>query len=87
MIRLRDGVRIESAPVLDANRLVRAKAIAERHLAASAEGTRVSLRMDRASVVISSSNSPLPAPTAARKEPALTYIPLDPEATRDEEPR
>jgi hypothetical protein len=26
------------------------------------------------------------APTAACKEPALTYIPLEPEATRDEEP-
>ena len=76
--RLRDGIRIESIPVIDANRLVRAKAIAERHLAGAPEGTRVGLRMDGASVVISSSSSSAPAPPA-RKEPELGYIPLEPE--------
>jgi len=85
--RTRDGVRIESTPVIDANRLVGAKAIAERHLASSPEGTRVSLRMDGASVVISSSSSPLPSPPPARKESELSYIPLEPEAYPDEESR
>jgi len=79
-----DGVRIEATPGIDANRLVRAKAIAEKHLADSPQGTRVSLRLDGASVVISSTAS---APPAARKEPALGYIPLEPEAPPDEEPR
>jgi hypothetical protein len=82
--RLRDGVRIESTPVIDANRFVRAKAIAERHLSGSPEGIRVTLRMSGTSVVISSSSSPAPA---ARKEPELSYIPLEPEASPDEEPR
>ena len=85
--RTRDGVRIESTPMIDANRLVGAKAIAERHLASSPEGTRVSLRMDGASVVISSSSSPLPSPPPARKESELSYIPLEPEAYPDEESR
>jgi hypothetical protein len=79
----RDGVRIEATPAIDANRLLLAKAIAEKHLADSPQGTRVSLRMDGASVVISSSS----APPAARKEPELSYIPLEPEAPPDEEPR
>jgi hypothetical protein len=85
--RLRDGVRIESTPVIGADRLVRAKAIADRHLASSPEGTRVSLRLDGASVVISSSSASLPSPPSARKEPELSYIPLEPEACPDEEPR
>jgi hypothetical protein len=79
----RDGVRIEATPAIDANRLLLAKAIAEKHLSDSPQGTRVSLRMDGASVVISSSS----APPAARKEPELSYIPLEPEAPPDEEPR
>jgi hypothetical protein len=79
--RLRDGVRIESIPVIDANRLVRAKAVAERHLAGSPEGMRMSLRINGASVVISSSSSP---PPAARKEPKLSYIPLEPEGPPEE---
>jgi hypothetical protein len=77
--KTRDGVR--------SNRLLRrcgavgpAKAIAEKHLADSAEGLRISLRMDRASVVISSSTSSIGAPPAARKEPERSYIPLEPEA-------
>jgi hypothetical protein len=82
--RSRDEVRIESTPAIDAKILVRAKAIAERHLAGSPEGIRVSLRMDGASVVISSSSSSLPS---ARKEPELSYIPLEPEAPPEEEPR
>jgi hypothetical protein len=85
--RSRDGVRIESTPVIGADRLVRAKAIADRHLASSPEGTRVSLRLDGASVVISSSSASLPSPPSTRKEPELSYIPLEPEACPDEEPR
>ncbi len=83
----RDGVRIEATPAIEANRLLRAKAIAEKHLADSPEGTRVSLRMDEASVVISSSSSSSSATPAAGKEPELSYIPLEPESPRDEEPR
>ena len=83
----REGVRIEATPVIDANRLLRAKTIAERHLADSPQGTRVSLRMDGAAVVISSSTSSSSTAPAARKEPELGYIPLEPEAPPDEEPR
>jgi hypothetical protein len=79
--KTRDGVRIESTPAIGAERLARAKAIAEKHLADSPQGTRVSLRMDGASVVISSSS----APPVARKEPELGYIPLEPEAPPEEE--
>ncbi len=80
--KTRDGVRIEATPVVDANRLLRAKAIAEKHLADSPQGTQVTLRMDGASVVISSTTS---SPPAARKEPELGYIPLEPEAPPEEE--
>jgi hypothetical protein len=79
--KTRDGVWIESTPAIGAERLARAKAIAEKHLADSPQGTRVSLRMDGASVVISSSS----APPVARKEPELGYIPLEPEAPPEEE--
>lgn len=79
-----EGVRIEATPVVEANRLVQARAIAEKHLAGSPHGTRVSLRIDGASVVISST---VVEPKAARKEPALSYIPLEPEGPPDEEAR
>jgi hypothetical protein len=85
--RSRDGVRIESTPVIHAEALARAKTIAERHLAGSPVGTRVSLRIDRANVVISSSSASLPPAPSVRKEPELSYIPLEPEASPDEEPR
>jgi len=80
--KTRDGVRIEATPVIDADRLLQAKAIAEKHLADSPQGTRVSLRVDAASVVVSSTAS---TPPAARKEPGLGYIPLEPEAPPEEE--
>ena len=78
--RSRDGVHIEASPAIDANRLVRAKAIAEKHLAGSPEGMQVSLRMDRASVVISSRSEP----ASVRKERELSYIPLEPESPPEE---
>ncbi len=78
--RTRDGVRIESIPAMDAPRLARAQSIAEKYMADSAVGTRTSVRMDRSSVVVSSSTTP---PESARKEPALSYIPLEPEENGD----
>jgi len=82
--RSRDGVLIEASPLIDANRLLRAKAVAEKHLAGSPEGMQVSLKLDRASVVISSSSSPSPARPSGRKEPELSYIPLEPEVPSEE---
>jgi hypothetical protein len=79
-----DGIRIETAPVIDANRLVGAKTMAEKRLAESPAGTRVTLRMDRASVVITSSVSTISSRPAVRKEPELDYIPLEPEAPPEE---
>ncbi|HEY7698239.1 MAG TPA: hypothetical protein VIE88_07465, partial [Vicinamibacteria bacterium] len=84
LTRSSDGVRIEATPVFDAHRLLRVKAIAEKHLADAPRGTRVGLRMDKASVTISSTQSATPA---TRKEPELGYIPLEPEAPSDEKPR
>jgi hypothetical protein len=84
LTRSSDTVHIEATPVIDAHRLLRVKALAEKHLADAPRGTRVSLRMDKASVTISSTQSSMPA---ARKEPELGYIPLEPEAPTDEKPR
>ncbi len=81
----RDGVRIETTPPLESNRLAGAKALAERHLADSPQGIRVSLRMDGASVAISSSSASTSRPQAPMKEPAFGYIPLEPEGPPDEE--
>lgn len=85
--KARDGLRIETRPPIDANRLLGAKTIAEEHLSGSPEGTRVSLRMDRASVVISSSVASISTTSTPSKEPELSYIPLEPEAPPEEEPR
>lgn len=82
LTKARDGVRIESTPAIGSERLARAKTIADKHLADSPDGARVCFRLDGASVVISSTAS---APPAARKEPALGYIPLEPEAPPEEE--
>ena len=79
--RTGDGIRIETTPAIDAQRLLQTRAIAEKHLADSPNGARVSLRIDGASVVISSTVSTV---TTTRKEPELSYIPLEPEPARED---
>jgi hypothetical protein len=83
--RSQDGVRIETTPLVDAYRLVGAKTIAEKHLADSPVGTRVRLRIDGSSVVVTSSISTISSGPASRKEPELGYIPLEPEPPPEEE--
>jgi hypothetical protein len=82
--RSQEGVRIETTPLVDGYRLVGAKTIAEKHLAASPVGTRVRLRIDGSSVVVTSSISTISS-GPARKEPELGYIPLEPEPPPEEE--
>jgi hypothetical protein len=83
LTRSRGGIRIESTPVIDAERLAQAKAIAERNMADSPEGTRVSLRVDGASIVLASSRQAAPPAPPVRGEPGLGYIPLEPEAPEE----